>query len=96
MYTVQLLKDALDLAARAGYEIRQDWMAGSGGGACELRGRKLLVLDVALGPTEQLDMVLGALRLDPQTHQFPMPYQLRELLGITEMCADDPPPRRTA
>jgi len=96
MHTVQLLRDALDLAARAGYEIRQDWLGGSRGGACELKGRKLLVLDVALGPTDQLEAVLDALRVDPAVQRLPMPYQLRELLGVAELSTSDPRSRRTA
>ncbi len=96
MPTVQMLRDALDLAARAGYEIRQDWLGGGRGGACELRGRKLLLLDVALGPAEQLESVLDALRLDPQTHQLPMPYELRDLLGRADVEAGSQRTRRTA
>jgi len=96
MHTVQMLRHALELAARAGYEIRQDWLGGSSGGACELRGRKLLVLDVALGPAEQLESVLDALRLDLQAQQLPMPYQLREMLGQAEPDTGDARSRRSA
>lgn len=96
MYTVDLLRDALDLAARAGYEIRQDWLAGGGGGACELKGRKLLVLDLALGPAEQLESVIDALRTEPEVHRLSMPYQLRDLLGLADVAAGDPRPRKTA
>ena len=46
MHTVEMLEQALDLAARLGYTIRQEWLAGSGGGGCELKGRKLFFLDL--------------------------------------------------
>jgi hypothetical protein len=61
MHTVQRLGEALQRAGRLGYEVRQEWLGGNGGGACELRGRKILFLDLALGPADQLDQVLGAL-----------------------------------
>lgn len=96
MYTVDLLRDALDLAARAGYEIRQDWLGGGGGGACELKGRKLLVLDLALGPAEQLESVIDALRTEPEVHRLPMPYQLRDLLRLADPGAGVSRPRKTA
>lgn len=66
MHTVDALQAALALAKRAGYEIRNEWLGGSGGGGCELNGRRLLFLDLALGPEEQLEIVLDALRRDPR------------------------------
>lgn len=65
MRTVEVLQTALRLAERAGYQIRHEWLDGNGGGACEVRGRKLLFVDLALGPREQLEVVLNALRQDP-------------------------------
>jgi hypothetical protein len=65
MHTVDALQASLELAQRAGYEIRNEWLGGSGGGGCELNGRKLLFLDLALGPLEQLEIVLDTLRRDP-------------------------------
>ena len=50
MHTVEILGHCLDLARRMGYEIRQEWLAGNGGGGCIFRGRKILFLDLALGP----------------------------------------------
>ena len=82
MHTVELLQHALDLAGRLGYRIRQEWLGGSGGGGCELAGRKILFLDVALNPAEQLDQVLDALRREPTAPALPMPHQLRDLLKV--------------
>ncbi|MCC7474319.1 MAG: hypothetical protein IT425_02895 [Pirellulales bacterium] len=62
MPTVTILKEALDVARRLGYEVRQDWLDGNGGGHCLVRGRKWLLLDVAQSADEQLDIVAGALR----------------------------------
>jgi hypothetical protein len=62
MHTVEILQEALETARRLGYEVRQDWLGGDGGGHCLVRGRRLLLLDVAQSPDEQLDVVVDALR----------------------------------
>jgi hypothetical protein len=62
MHTVAMLQEALDTARRLGYEVRQDWLGGDGGGHCLVRGRKWLLLDVAQSADEQLDVVADALR----------------------------------
>ncbi len=80
MHTAETLEHALDVAARLGYEIRHDWLGGGGGGGCVLKGRKLLLIDLALGTAEQLDQVLNALRHDAEAPELPMPRELRDLL----------------
>jgi len=82
MHTVELLDQAFDLAGRLGYQIRQEWLGGSGGGGCELHGRKIIFLDLALAPVDQLGFVLDALRREPDALTLPMPGPLRELLGV--------------
>ena len=61
MHTVELLNEAVDAARRLGYDVRQDWLGGNGGGHCLVRGRKWLLLDVAQTVDEQLDVVTDAL-----------------------------------
>lgn len=80
MHTVEMLEQALDLATRLGYSIRQEGLAGSGGGGCELKGRRLFFLDLDLGPGEQLEQALETLRREPRAAELPMPQELRELL----------------
>jgi hypothetical protein len=82
MHTIDLLKKTLDLTGRLGYTIRQEWLAGSGSGGCELNGRKLFFLDLDLSPVEQLDQVLETLRREPEAQKLPMPHELRELLKL--------------
>jgi hypothetical protein len=82
MHTVEMLEQALDLATRLGYTIRQDGLAGCGGGGCELKGRKLFFLDLDLGPNEQLDQALETLRREPQAVELPMPRELHDLLKL--------------
>ena len=82
MHTVEALEQALDLARRLGYEIRQEWLGGSGGGGCELGGRKVFFLDLALGPIDQLEQVLDTLHREPDAAGLPMPHQLRQMLAV--------------
>jgi hypothetical protein len=62
MHTAELLKEAVEAARRLGYEVREDWLGGNGGGHCIVRGRKWLLLDVAQTAEERLDVVADALR----------------------------------
>lgn len=62
MHTVELLEEALRHATAAGFSVRQDWLAGAAAGACELKGRRYLFLDLGMSPAEQLELVLEALR----------------------------------
>ena len=80
MHTVEVLEQALELAERLGYKVRQEWLGGSGGGGCELNGQKVLFLDLALGPVDQLDQVLDTLYREPGATVLPMPNQMLELL----------------
>ena len=82
MHTIELLEHAVDLAGRLGYEIRYEWLDGVPGGAIELGGRKIVFLDLAMGPIEQLAQVLDALGRQPQAAELPMPFQLRDLIGV--------------
>jgi hypothetical protein len=86
MHTVEMLEQALDLAARLGYAVRQEWLAGAGGGGCELKGRKLFFLDLDLGPDEQLQQVLETLRREPAAPGLPMPQELGELLQVRKIA----------
>ena len=82
MHTVDVLEAALALAKQAGYCVREEWLGGSGGGGCEIQGCKWIFLDLALGPEEQLDHVLDALRHDPALSGIPLPEPLGGLLGL--------------
>ena len=82
MHTVEMLRHGLDLACALGYQIRQEYLGGNGGGACELKGNKIFFLDLALDPAEQLDQVVDTLRYDAQALTLPMPHQLSELLTL--------------
>jgi hypothetical protein len=64
MHTVDLLEQALSLAATLGIRVRQEWLGGSGGGCCEIRGQRWLFVDLALAPAEQFAQVASALEIE--------------------------------
>jgi len=82
MPTAVLLGEALEVAKRLGYSVRAECLGGSGGGGCELRGKKLFFLDLDQGPDEQLERALETLGREPTVAALPMPHQLRWLLRM--------------
>jgi hypothetical protein len=94
MHTVELLEEALALIARLGYQVRQESLAGGGGGGCELKGRKIFFLDLDLGPNERLDQALETLRRDPDVTRLSISPALSELLkGENHRQPDDGDPQ---
>ncbi len=79
MLTVELLEEALELAQRAGYKVRQEWLDGCAGGACVIRGQKWLFLDPTLSPADQLQEVLNALWADPDVAAIDLSPELSEI-----------------
>jgi hypothetical protein len=82
MHTVDLLDHALDVARQLGYRIRHEWLSGSGGGGCLIKGEKWLFLDLALTPLEQLALVADAVRGDPGLAQIEMASTLQSYLEL--------------
>ena len=82
MHTVELLEQACDVAEQLGYRTRQEWLGGTGGGACEFAGRKWIFIDLALSVCEQLEQVTEALRQDPGIHLLDLSSPMRQVLGI--------------
>jgi len=82
MHTVELLEEALALAHRCGFVVRQDWLAGVSAGACEFQGRRWLFVDLAQSPREQLEQVLSALEELPHLAQAGVTPQLQTLLKL--------------
>ena len=65
MHTIEKLERLKDLAERAGYTIRQEWLGGVAGGNCQFAGRKWIFIDLSLSVVEQLEQVAAALDGDP-------------------------------
>jgi hypothetical protein len=80
MHTVELFERACEVAQQLGYEIRQEWLGGSGGGACEFAGKRWIFVDLALTAVEQLDQVTQALSEDAQAAHLKMPHEIRRLV----------------
>ena len=82
MHTVDMVKEAIALARRAGYRIRQEYLGGAMGGGCEFGGQKWIFLDVSLGPVDQLEQILEALRHDPDVVGMAMTDELQNRIGV--------------
>jgi hypothetical protein len=82
MHTVELLNEAVETARRLGYEVRQDWLGGNGGGHCLVRGRKWILLDVAQTVDEQLDVMADALRGEAGAKQAIQSAELAKRLDV--------------
>lgn len=80
MHTVERLEQVLAVAQQLGYQVRQEWLGGSGGGSCEIKGRKVLFVDLALSALEQLDQAADALQRDARLTTLKMPVEVRQLL----------------
>jgi hypothetical protein len=87
MHTVELLNEALDAARRLGYEVKQDWLGGNGGGHCIVRGRKWILLDIAQTADERLEVVMDALRTESGAGRALRSAELVERLKPRRMAA---------
>ena len=86
MHTVELLQEAVETARQLGYEVRQDWIGGDGGGHCIVRGRKWLLLDLAQSADEQLDVVADALRAEAGALRAVKSRELAERLQLRSVA----------
>lgn len=82
MHTIDLLEQALHAARRLGYKIRYESLGDAGSGACQIKGQRLLFLDPADGPLEQLQTAVAALEGDAKTAELPVPAELARLLNL--------------
>ena len=82
MHTVYAMEQATEFAERLGFRIRQEWLGGTGGGACEFNGQKWLFVDLALNVIEQLEQVVLAIRHDSNLGLVQPPASLRKLLDM--------------
>ena len=67
MSIITQLEQSIESARQLGYDVRFDWFGGTGGGICQVNGKKVLFIDLALSPVEQLERVRLALGSDPST-----------------------------
>lgn len=81
MHTVELLEEALEAARSLGYQVRHEWLDGSGGGACQFGGKDWLFIDLALSTSDQIDQVVTALIDDPRSSRLSYSPALAQLVG---------------
>src|SRR5262245_13035608 len=81
MHCIELLDEAIVLAKRLGYHVRQEWI-GSGGGMCEVRGKRWLFIDLSQSVWEQLETVRAVLDKEPELHKLSVSPQMVELLHV--------------
>jgi hypothetical protein len=86
MHTVELLHEALEAARRLGFEVRQDWLGGNGGGHCLIRGRKWILLDLAQTADEQLDVLAEALRSETGAARAVKSAELARRLNVRSVA----------
>ncbi len=82
MHTVEMLEEALELAERLGFKVRQEWLDGRGSGSCELKGQHWIFLDLAEPAREQLAAVVECLRRLGPGATASMSPQLRSAVGF--------------
>jgi hypothetical protein len=80
MHTVEILEEAIHVAERLGYQVRQEWLGGAGGGACEFGGRRWIFVDLALNTLEQLEQIAEVLREETALHTVPLSAAMSRLL----------------
>jgi hypothetical protein len=82
MQTIELLEQLQEVAQRMGYGVRQEYLGGVGGGACEFNGKRWIFLDLALSAVEQLEQLAAALEADPVIHVIELAPEVRRALGL--------------
>jgi hypothetical protein len=80
MQTAKLLAEAIDVARRLDYTVREEYLEGAGGGHCNFGGKKWLLLDVTQSVAEQLTDVVDALRDEPGVWQRSVSAELGQML----------------
>lgn len=79
MRSVEKLAEALAWAQQMGYHVRHEYLGGTGGGCCEVGGKRILFVDLALSAAEQLDHVVDALWNEGIGNHPSLPKSLRPL-----------------
>ena len=80
MRTLELLDYLTELARRLGFEIREEWLDGHGGGACQIKGQKILFVDQSLPPSDRIDQVARSLKGCEELAKIYLLPEARDLL----------------
>ena len=84
------LEAVIDVFGRLGIPVRKECLGGLGGGLCEIRGERVLFLDIDADPATQLNRCLPALASIPEADGIYLIPALRE--QVERLRADRPSP----
>ena len=79
----QMLQHLCQLADKMGYQVRMEILSGSGG-LCEIRGAKVLFLDISLDLAQQIEQAAEALCCQPGIDDVYILPEVREYLRKTQ------------
>ena len=57
MSTIEQIDQLVEVANLAGIDVRYEYFGGTGGGLCQIAGKRILFMDLALSSTDQLEKV---------------------------------------
>ncbi len=80
MHTLDLLEQAIHTAQQLGFNVREEWLNGQGGGYCEIAGIRWIFIDLSLNSMEKLDQILDALSHDPALETAVLPAELQKIM----------------
>jgi hypothetical protein len=79
--TLGLLEEACQLASELGYVVREEPLGDLAGGPCVVGGERRILLNLAHGPADRLEVLLGALAADPRVGGEPKSRLLAKRLA---------------
>lgn len=80
MDPVEQFEAVISILERVGVEVRETSLGGAGGGLCEVRGRKILLVDVDADQRTRLERCVRALADLPEAQSVYLPPVVRELM----------------
>jgi hypothetical protein len=82
MHSVELLEQALVVALKLGFRVREEYVGDIDGGSCVVRGQKMLFLDPQLSIPDRLAIVCEALAADRQLDRSTLSAALAARLTV--------------
>lgn len=70
--TLGLLAEAVQLATDLGYDVREEPLGDSPGGACRVGDARRILVNLDLAAADRLDVILAALAVDDRHAAQPM------------------------
>ena len=82
MHHLELLEQALSVARKLGFLVREEYVGDIDGGSCVVRGQKMLFLDPQLSIPDRLVIVCEALAAEEQLDRSNLPDELAQRLIV--------------